>query len=172
MPTPNPMKALYAKLATFGLPRAWVRQNLLPSWWDDEAALTDAGFSEASTSLATPASESPRSTRLQSPAEAAPASVRFKRRSDAEMGGLGNRAHPLDPARTNRCGCRGGPGPESTSGPSSSASNCSRPEAAMNLEALLTYCWSGIGIPVLRATNFPPARENLMRSRSTSEAGG
>lgn len=45
--TENPMKGLYRKLASFGLPKAWVQQNLLPSWWDDEAALSNAGFAEA-----------------------------------------------------------------------------------------------------------------------------
>ena len=43
----NPMRRLYRKLSAFGLPKSFVREAILPSWWDDQAAESEAGFSEA-----------------------------------------------------------------------------------------------------------------------------
>lgn len=154
MPTPNPMKALYSKLATFGLPRAWVRQNLLPSWWDDEAALTDAGFSEALLHIARNSGLSITSLDAAAvPAEAAPASVRFKRRSDTEIGDLElARALSTQLARTVAAATVGlGQNPPAAL---ELRDHLLETRSFIDLETLLAYCWS-IGIPVLRATNFP-----------------
>lgn len=41
------MDAVYGKLGALGLPRTFVRRAILPSWWDDEAACTPAGLSQA-----------------------------------------------------------------------------------------------------------------------------
>ncbi len=43
----NPMKQLYGRLRELGVPRNFVRATLLPSWWDDNAAVTPAGYAEA-----------------------------------------------------------------------------------------------------------------------------
>ena len=43
MPAINPMKKLYKRLSQVGLTRTFVRATALPSWWEDELALTPAG---------------------------------------------------------------------------------------------------------------------------------
>ncbi len=44
--TPNPMKSLLSRLRSIGLPTPYVRQFLLPDWWDDEAAASPVGFTQ------------------------------------------------------------------------------------------------------------------------------
>jgi IrrE N-terminal-like domain len=44
MTNANPMKALYARLSAVGLTKAFVQKTALPSWWDDEAALSPSGY--------------------------------------------------------------------------------------------------------------------------------
>lgn len=154
MPTPNPMKALYAKLATFGLPRAWVRQNLLPSWWDDEAALTEAGFAEAQLHIARNSGLSISSLDASAvPAAGASASVRFKRRSDTDPVDLEiARTLSTQLARTVAAAAAA-----SSQNPLTALELRERlleTRSWIDLEVLVTYCWS-IGIPVLRTTNFP-----------------
>lgn len=41
------MKGLYEKLRGVGLRTPYVKKYLLPEWWDDEAAVSPAGFTEA-----------------------------------------------------------------------------------------------------------------------------
>ncbi len=45
--TANPLAGLYRRLSSFGLTRPFVRENILPSWWDDDLALNPAGYAEA-----------------------------------------------------------------------------------------------------------------------------
>ena len=45
----NPIKELYGRLDKLGVPKKFVRSTLLPSWWDDSAAKTPAGYAEALT---------------------------------------------------------------------------------------------------------------------------
>lgn len=154
MPVHNEMKALYAKLAGFGFPRAYVRKNLLPSWWDDEAANTNAGFAEALLHIARTSGVDVASLRSSDVTNLrATASVRFKKRGNADTSELEvARALATQLARTV-----------------ASASLPSRPVPCsaldlreqlldarpwVDLETLVSYCWS-VGIPVIRTTNFP-----------------
>lgn len=41
------MRALFAHLADLGYAEAWVRQHVLPDWWDDAIADNPVGFTEA-----------------------------------------------------------------------------------------------------------------------------
>lgn len=43
----NRMQTLYQRLAAIGLSRPYIRKTILPSWWDDEAAESPTGYSEA-----------------------------------------------------------------------------------------------------------------------------
>lgn len=43
----NPMEGLYARLRKRGMSESFVRSVGLPDWWDDEAAMTPAGYAEA-----------------------------------------------------------------------------------------------------------------------------
>ncbi|BDI29095.1 hypothetical protein CCAX7_11460 [Capsulimonas corticalis] len=46
MATANPMSLLYKRLASAGFKPKFVRDTVLPSWWDDEIATTEAGYLE------------------------------------------------------------------------------------------------------------------------------
>ena len=41
------MRALFARLAVMGYSEPWVRQHVLPDWWDDAIADSAVGFTEA-----------------------------------------------------------------------------------------------------------------------------
>lgn len=41
------MRELYRRLGAIGLPKAFLKRNVLPTWWDDDAAGSPAGFGEA-----------------------------------------------------------------------------------------------------------------------------
>jgi len=43
----NPMKALRLRLSAAGIKRKYLNETVLPSWWDEELALTPGGFREA-----------------------------------------------------------------------------------------------------------------------------
>src|SRR4051794_15957932 len=45
--TPNPMNDLYRRLSALGFTKPYVRERLLPDWWDDEIASRPSGFAEA-----------------------------------------------------------------------------------------------------------------------------
>lgn len=154
MATPNSMKELYRKLATFGFPKAWVRKNLLPSWWDDEAAQTEAGLAEALLHVARTSGLA--LTSLGSTPEAAvpaPAIVRFKRRSDSELA-------ELEVARTLACqlartvAAASAVASRALGSPLELREQLLENRSWIDLEALVAYCWS-VGVPVLRTTNFP-----------------
>lgn len=57
------MSAVYAKLRALGLTRPYVREVLLPEWWDDAAAITDAGYTEVLWTLARHLGLSPQALR-------------------------------------------------------------------------------------------------------------
>ena len=46
MPAKNPMTQLYSRLGSVGFPRKYLREVVLPSWWDDEIAHNPAGYTE------------------------------------------------------------------------------------------------------------------------------
>lgn len=41
------MRALFVRLADLGYAEPWVREHVLPDWWDDRAAYSAVGFTEA-----------------------------------------------------------------------------------------------------------------------------
>jgi Zn-dependent peptidase ImmA (M78 family) len=153
MAAANPMTALYEKLAAFGLPRAWVKKTLLPSWWDDEAARTPAGYAEALLHVARTAGLDLSSLGSGEQAVASPAPVRFKRRSDSDRAALEvARALATQLARTVAAAA-----PPQGVVPSSALELREKlldDRSWIDLETLVSYCWSA-GIPVLRTTNFP-----------------
>ena len=46
MAAANPMSLLYKRLASAGFKQKFVRETVLPSWWSDEVASTEAGYLE------------------------------------------------------------------------------------------------------------------------------
>ena len=47
MTTINPMKALYKRLSKAGLSQPFVKKTAFPGWWNDDIALTPAGYGQA-----------------------------------------------------------------------------------------------------------------------------
>lgn len=41
------MIQLYHRLQAVGLSKSYVKERLLPDWWDDEIAFNDTGYAEA-----------------------------------------------------------------------------------------------------------------------------
>jgi hypothetical protein len=46
MPSKDPMTSLYDRLGSLGFPRRYLREVVLPDWWDDEVAHNPAGYSQ------------------------------------------------------------------------------------------------------------------------------
>jgi hypothetical protein len=46
MPGKDPMASLYDRLGSLGFPRKYLREVVLPDWWDDEVAHNPAGYAE------------------------------------------------------------------------------------------------------------------------------
>jgi len=151
----NPMNDLYRKLASFGLPRAWVKRNILPSWWDDEAALSPSGFAEALLHVSRTAGLDLASLNGHE-ASAQPISVpaRFKHRTNVKE-------RDLEVAKTLACQLArtvavAAPSPvaQVVASAAELREQLLEPRGWIDLPALVQYCWS-IGIPVLQTTNFP-----------------
>ncbi|MGQ0507475.1 MAG: ImmA/IrrE family metallo-endopeptidase [Myxococcaceae bacterium] len=165
----NPMAQLYQKLASFGLPPAYVRSTILPSWWDDAAAETPAGFSEALMLVHRHAGIDVGSLRASDPKpHAATGPVKFKHDSDvldeefdvprvlatqagwvAAMGASDSKELPktasaLRARLLDRC-------------------------QWIDLEVLVDYCWS-VGVPVLHVSKFP-AKTKKMQGLTANVSG-
>lgn len=156
----NPMSDLYRKLATFGLPKSYVRSTLLPSWWDDEAGLTPGGFSEALLHVSRSAGLDLSSLRdAAKPVQAISIPVRFKHNKATRDGELGL-------ARTLACQVArmaAAAAPELKTFPSTAAGIRElllEDRNWIDLEALVDFCWS-VGIPVLHVTEFPPKTKRM-----------
>lgn len=156
----NPMSDLYRKLATFGLPKNFVRSTLLPSWWDDEAGLTPGGFSEALLHVSRSAGLDLASLRdLSKPVQPVAVPVRFKHNKAASSADLGV-------ARTLACQVAR---MAATAAPELKPYPATATEIRellledrnwVDLEALVDFCWS-VGIPVLHVTEFPPKTKRM-----------
>src|SRR3954471_4686586 len=46
MPGKDPMTQLYSRLGSLGFPRKYLREVVLPEWWEDEVAHNPAGFAQ------------------------------------------------------------------------------------------------------------------------------
>lgn len=151
----NPMNSLYRKLASFGLPKAWVRRNILPSWWDDEAAMTEGGFAEALLHVSRNAGLDIASLKRDvESAHAAAVPVRFKRRGDVDE-------RELEVARTLACqlartvAVAAPPAAPLVEPALELRERLLESRGWVDLAALVDNCWS-LGIPVVQTTNFPP----------------
>lgn len=151
----NPMMALYGRLRILGLAQPYLQKNILPSWWDDEIAVTPAGRLEAVTMLARRAGIDLLSLRDSS---ATPrlldVACKFKAIGRADESEL--------------CLARNLSVQVAKLAASAMTTELRRPESAaairqqllsqghqwINLEVLVDYCWS-IGIPVLYVSEFP-----------------
>lgn len=163
------MTQLYRQLGTVGFPRKYLRDIVLPSWWEDEIAYNPAGYAEGlmilSQNLGLDLSS------MQN--EAVPAGLRnlgpckFKKignTTDEEFilsRVLATRAIELITSAV--------PAPVRSLPPSASTIRelILREGAAwIDLSALLDYCWS-VGLPVLHVSAFPPKAKKMDGMAST-----
>jgi hypothetical protein len=156
--TSNPMTAVYDRLQDLGLSRAYVRQAILPSWWDDDASLSPAGFAEALMLISRHAGVRVADLRTGnvpfSPAGPV-TTTRFKLSKGAseEDVALAQRLA----TQTARVACAG---VVSSPKPVPSASEIRGAiieggASSVGLDSLLDYCWGELGLPVLHVSNFP-----------------
>lgn len=159
----HPLKNLYARLREIGLQKPYVQKYLLPEWWDDAAAETPAGFTEALWTIARHLGVDAEQLTNTDTAFAWPQSkVQFKRsarvaREDVELA----RTLAEQVARFALCGVKSPPQPLRESPADLRAAILDRGNANVSFEALLDLCWSH-GVPVLHVANFPRNAAKMM----------
>lgn len=157
------MTRLYARLSETGYPKKYVRELVLPSWWDDEAAEAPAGFAEALLIIARRLGLDYTSLRSGEGAvlRTARPSVKFKTAAQ------GIAADECDVAaaiaiQAARFAALGAPKP--TLEPLKTAAeireHIKSDRPCVDLEGLLDYCWSA-GIAVLHVSGLPPKAKRL-----------
>jgi hypothetical protein len=169
----NPMAPLYHRLGSLGFSRKYLREVVLPDWWDDEIAHNSAGYAEGLTILSRNLALDLSS--MQNPA--VPVGLRnlgpckFKKRPSTTEEELvlarilATRAVELDKPAT----------PEPRVPFSKSASEIrqmilERGGPWINLPSLLNYCWA-IAVPVLHISALPRATKK-MEGLSVARGGG
>jgi hypothetical protein len=159
----NPMTQLYSQLGTVGFPRKYLREVVLPGWWEDEIAHNSAGYAEGLMILSRHLGLDLAS--MQN--EAVPVGLRnlgpckFKKvgaTTDEELTlsrVLATRAVELVTPSV--------PASVRSLLPSASAiRELLLREGApwIHLSALVDYCWS-VGLPVLHVSAFPPRAKKM-----------
>lgn len=158
-----PLKDLYARLRGIGLPRPYVQKYLLPEWWDDAAAETPAGFTEALWTIARHLGvDADQLTRTDVDFAWPRSRVQFKHtanvaRADLELA----RVLAEQVARFALRGVKASTSPMRDSASDLRAEILDRGHANVSFEALLDLCWSR-GIPVLHVANFPRSAAKMM----------
>lgn len=163
MAAKNPMAQLYSQLGSIGFPRKYLREVILPSWWEDEIAHNPAGYAEGLMILSRNLGLNLASMQNK----AVPVGLRnlgpckFKKvgtTTDEELTlsrVLATRAVELVMPAV--------PAPVRSLLPSASAiRELILREGApwVDLNALLDYCWS-VGLPVLHVSAFPPKAKKM-----------
>lgn len=156
----NPMSDFYTKLKGKGFSRDFVA-DLLPPWWDDRIASTEAGRQQVALRLARLFSLRPSSLLLdeQSP-EFALGERRFKRAINVDAGEL-DRACALA-AASARLVWRGfeRPAPESIPAAHDLRSQLLSNHRWIDFPILLERCWE-MGIPVLFLSHLPHGAKKM-----------
>jgi hypothetical protein len=158
----NPMRTVYRKLGAQGLPRGFVKSTLLPSWWDDEAALTPSGFSQALMLLRRHAGVELASLREETGPARFADDVACRLKASRRHLSKGDRgARDLAPARAlavraSELAILGASGDAMSVPPAREVRDeilaSGRPW--IDLDALLDYCWDH-GVPVLHFSGLP-----------------
>lgn len=75
----NALDSVFGRLSAAGVPRAYVRSKVLPSWWDEELAESPNGFTETLVMMASRLGVTPSELRGDRPLDLAPqGACRFK----------------------------------------------------------------------------------------------
>jgi hypothetical protein len=156
------MKALYGRLSELGLTRAYVRQTVLPSWWDDEAAATDAGFAEAVMLVSRHVGVDLSTLRHQAgtPSLRSGVPCKFKK----AQGSSNDDVALARSLATQVAMLASSAMPQAADVPLAAAEVraliLDKGEPWVSLGALVDYCWS-VGIPVLHVSNFPRSTKKM-----------
>lgn len=156
------MDVLYRKLSTIGVTRPFVREKLLPDWWQDRLAENPAGFAQAAGMIsrylgvevgALLRDDQPLRCRELGP-------TKFKKQQGVNESALqlakciGGRALEL--------ACQAAPAPK-TRIPRSAAElrrHLLHSAPYISLGVLLDFCWDA-GIPVLHISSFPHGNRKM-----------
>ena len=158
------MVALYKRLAGAGVDKAFLKKSrALPEWWDDEAALTPAGFSHGLRLIASHLGMEPASLREgQTP--------RFSREVAAPCYKLSASATPADVHLTTQIAIQAAvlalealPQVQKalpTAAADIRAEIRARGVGTIDFRSLVDYCWS-YGIPVIPLSDFPQKAKKM-----------
>lgn len=156
----NPMAALYRRLRGVGLTKPYVRQMILPAWWDDQVAENPAGYAEGLTFLSRHLglelsslrdSERPITFRDFG-------ACKFKKSRSATENDLAlARAMATRAAQFVSVAAVESPQPLPASAAQIRREILGQGEPWVSLSNLVDYCWS-VGIPVIHLSSFPKAK--------------
>lgn len=156
------MAKLYQRLGDFGLPRKYVREVTLPSWWDDAAAANPAGYAQALLVLSRHAGLELSSLRDENCAirltDSEPHKFKKVRTASADDVSIA-RALAMQVAKIVALGV------QKLSGKVPSAAEARQAildsdRRWVDLDGLLDYCWS-CGIPVVHVSAFPRGAKKM-----------
>lgn len=160
---PNPMTHLYSRLSEIGFPKKYIRDVVLPSWWDDRAAESTAGFAEALLIIARRLGLDYGSLRSNegSVKLAARPLVKFKTAARTTSSDECEIAASVS-MQAARFAALGAPVPVMTPLKNAAAirDHIKNDRPCVDLEGLLDYCWS-VGIVVLHISALPPKAKRL-----------
>lgn len=158
----NPMPAVYAKLERAGFAQRYVRDVVLPEWWDDEAATADAALAEALLTIAQLTGLDYSSLRGEAEAQpAVPEGVRFKRaQSVAESDLLVCSNVALRTAALAALCVSDGELSVPLSAAAVRNEILARGEPWVSLETIVDACWAA-GIPVIHLSQLPPKAKKM-----------
>ncbi|HLK61249.1 MAG TPA: ImmA/IrrE family metallo-endopeptidase, partial [Chthonomonadaceae bacterium] len=155
------MQPMYKRLKRAGFPEKYVREKVLPDWWDDHIAETPAGYGQAVTMIALNLNIDPCSLEDEQSEIVCTKFGKPKYKKQA-----GHTDGELEPAtciavRAAKIACLGvdiGAAPVPVSAQEIRRSLLARGSQCVHFEALLDYCWS-LGIPVLHVSEFPSGKK-------------
>ncbi len=157
------MRRLYLRLKEVGLTRKYVRDVLLPDWWDDEIAENPAGYAEGLLYLS--GHQGLDLASLQD--DSAPLSLRdFGTCKFKKQGGVSEHDLALARALSTRtaqlvaAGMPEPPRPLPDSPDEIREDILDGGDPWVSLDNLLDYCWS-LGVPVIHLSVFPPKAKKM-----------
>lgn len=161
---PNPMQGLYEKLRGVGLRTPYVKKYLLPEWWDDDAAASPAGFTEAVWTIARHLGVDAGQLRSQDEPVRLPANnrVHYKLSGDTQHESVAlARLLAEQVAKFVMLGAPARPGGAHPDAKTIRAAILEKGAAWVGFGNLLDFTWS-LGIPVLHVSELPAGTTKKM----------
>lgn len=162
MTTQSPMVQLRQRLQDAGINRRYLKQNILPDWWDDKIAANPAGLAQAHGYLFTRAGVDLKSLKDPSaPIRFVHRSAKFKKNQTVPENELTiAKSLALSVAAVVARGVR--VPYQGLKAPIAQIRETITQDGnnTVNLETLLAYCW-GVGIPVVHLGSFPSGAKKM-----------